>query len=180
MFRSWSTTGRELSVDEEEQLRRPCQSIVLKGVRSPERLLDETALFLHRVVADLPHNKRRMLRELHEKPEALAGRKVMVVDDDVRNIFALSSVLRRHGMRVVIATTGREAINVLEQTPDVVTGIDGHHRCREWTATKAMRRHSRSAAIPSAADHRSHCQGHEGRSRESAWRPGRPITLPSR
>ncbi|HEY7379225.1 MAG TPA: HAMP domain-containing protein, partial [Steroidobacteraceae bacterium] len=131
-------TGRELSAEEEDQLRRLAKSIVLKGVRSPERLLDETALFLHRVVADLPHNKQRMLKELHERPEALAGHKVLVVDDDVRNIFALSSVLERHGMHVVIATTGQEAINVLEQTPDVslalmdimMPGMDGYETMR--------------------------------------------------
>ena len=141
-------TGRELSVDEEEQLRRLAKSIVLKGVRSPERLLDETALFLHRVVADLPHNKQRMLKELHEKPEALAGRKVMVVDDDVRNIFALSSVLERHGMHVVIATTGQEAINVLEQTPDVslalmdimMPGMDGYETMRRIREVPRFRR----------------------------------------
>jgi CheY-like chemotaxis protein len=141
-------TGRELSVDEEEQLRRLAKSIVLKGVRSPERLLDETALFLHRVVADLPHNKQRMLKELHEKPEALAGRKVLVVDDDVRNIFALSSVLERHGMHVVIATTGQEAINVLEQTPDVslalmdimMPGMDGYETMRRIREVPQFRR----------------------------------------
>jgi CheY-like chemotaxis protein/signal transduction histidine kinase len=131
-------TGRELAAGEEEQLRRLAKSIVLKGVRSPERLLDETALFLHRVVADLPQNKQRMLKELHERPEALAGRKVLVVDDDVRNIFALSSVLERHGMHVVIATTGQEAVNVLQQTPDValalmdimMPGMDGYETMR--------------------------------------------------
>jgi CheY-like chemotaxis protein/HAMP domain-containing protein/signal transduction histidine kinase len=141
-------TGRELSAEEEEQLRRLAKSIVLKGVRSPERLLDETALFLHRVVADLPHNKQRMLKELHERPEALAGHKVLVVDDDVRNIFALSSVLERHGMHVVIATTGQEAINVLEQTPDVslalmdimMPGMDGYETMRRIREVARFRR----------------------------------------
>ena len=104
-----------------------CEEHRAEGRGSPERLLDETALFLHRVIADLPQTKQRMLEELHERPEALVGRKVLVVDDDVRNIFALSSVLERHGMHVVIATTGQEAITVLEQTPDVVARADGHH-----------------------------------------------------
>jgi CheY-like chemotaxis protein len=82
-------------------------------------LLDETALFLHRVVADLPPEKQKMLDRLHRSDEALTGRKVLVVDDDVRNIFALSSVLERRGMTVVTAGTGREAIAALESTPDV-------------------------------------------------------------
>jgi len=91
----------------------------VKDVESPERLLDETALFLHRVVANLPPEKQRMLDKLHRSDEALVGRKVLVVDDDVRNIFALSSVLERRGMTVLTAGTGREAIETLEQTPEV-------------------------------------------------------------
>jgi CheY-like chemotaxis protein len=91
----------------------------LKGVESPERLLDETALFLHRVVSDLPPEKQRMIEHLHGSDEALVGKRVLVVDDDVRNIFALSSVLERRGMIVVTASTGREAITTLESTPDV-------------------------------------------------------------
>ena len=85
----------------------------------PERLLDETALFLHRVVADLPPEKQKMLDRLHRSDDALVGKKVLVVDDDVRNIFALSSVLERRGMTVLTAGTGREAIETLESTPDV-------------------------------------------------------------
>jgi CheY-like chemotaxis protein len=112
-------TGKELSHDEEVELRRMAKSIVLKGVESPERLLDETALFLHRVVADLPEAKRRMIERLHGSDEALAERKVLVVDDDVRNIFALSSVLERHGMEVIAATTGAEAIERIGRMPDL-------------------------------------------------------------
>ncbi len=89
-------TGRELTDDEETELRKVAKSIVLKGVRSPERLLDETALFLHRVIADLPEAKQRMIEALHESDEPLSGRKVLVVDDDIRNIFALNSLLERH------------------------------------------------------------------------------------
>jgi CheY-like chemotaxis protein len=84
-----------------------------------ERLLDETALFLHRVVTDLPIEKQRMLKRLHQSDDALEGRKVLVVDDDVRNIFALSSVLERRGMTVLTAGTGNEAIATLESTPDM-------------------------------------------------------------
>jgi CheY-like chemotaxis protein/signal transduction histidine kinase/HAMP domain-containing protein len=146
-------TGRELSIEEEEQLRRMAKSIVLKGVQSPERLLDETALFLHRVVADLPESKRRMLELLHQNATALAGRKVLVVDDDVRNIFALSSVLERHGMHAVIATNGEEGISVLEQTPDVslalmdimMPGMDGYETMRR------IRRMSRFRRLPIVA-----------------------------
>jgi CheY-like chemotaxis protein len=91
----------------------------VKGVESPERLLDETALFLHRVVGDLPLEKQQMLDRLHRSDDALIGKKVLVVDDDVRNIFALSSVLERRGMTVLTAGTGREAITLLDSTPDV-------------------------------------------------------------
>jgi CheY-like chemotaxis protein/signal transduction histidine kinase/HAMP domain-containing protein len=112
-------TGRELTPEEEAELRRKAKSIVLKGAHSPERLLDETALFLHRAVASLPPAKQRMLESLHDTDEALAGKKALVVDDDVRNIFALSSLLERHGMSVVSATTGQEAIDHLEARTDL-------------------------------------------------------------
>src|SRR5205823_3336958 len=112
-------TGKELSPEEDARLRTLARSVVVKGVESPERLLDETALFLHRVIAELPPEKQRMLDRLHRSDEALVGRKVLVVDDDVRNIFALSSVLERRGMTVLTAGTGREAIALLESTPDI-------------------------------------------------------------
>jgi HAMP domain-containing protein/CheY-like chemotaxis protein/GAF domain-containing protein len=112
-------TGRELTPEEDAQLHQFARSVVVKDVESPERLLDETALFLHRVVADLPKTKQDMLDRLHQSDEALAGRKVLVVDDDVRNIFALSSVLERRGMTVLSAGTGREAIQTIENTPDL-------------------------------------------------------------
>jgi HAMP domain-containing protein/CheY-like chemotaxis protein/signal transduction histidine kinase len=112
-------TGKELSPEEDARLHALARSVVVKGVESPERLLDETALFLHRVVADLPVEKQRMLDRLHHSDDALVGKKVLVVDDDVRNIFALSSVLERRGMNVITAGTGREAIAKLESTPDV-------------------------------------------------------------
>src|SRR4029077_3242828 len=112
-------TGKELTSEEDARLRTLARSVVVKGVESPERLLDETALFLHRVIADLPPQKQRMLERLHNSDDALINKKVLVVDDDVRNIFALSSVLERRGMRVLTAGTGREAISMLESTPDV-------------------------------------------------------------
>jgi CheY-like chemotaxis protein len=112
-------TGKELSPEEDARLHTLARSVVVKGVESPERLLDETALFLHRVVAKLPVEKQKMLDKLHQSDEALVGKKVLVVDDDVRNIFALSSVLERRGMTVLTAGTGREAIETLERTPDM-------------------------------------------------------------
>jgi CheY-like chemotaxis protein len=112
-------TGKELSLDEDARLHSLARSVVVKGVESPERLLDETALFLHRVVADLPPEKQRLLDRLHHSDDALVGKKVLVVDDDVRNIFALSSVIERRGMTVITAGTGREAIAKLETTPDI-------------------------------------------------------------
>jgi CheY-like chemotaxis protein len=112
-------TGKELTAEEEERLKVAAKSVVIKGVQSPERLLDETALFLHRVVTSLPPEKQRMLEKLHQTDEALQGKKVLVVDDDVRNIFALSSVLERRGMEVVTANTGKKAIGILEKQPDI-------------------------------------------------------------
>ena len=112
-------TGKELSLEEDARLHSLARSVVVKGVESPERLLDETALFLHRVVADLPVEKQKLLDRLHHSDDALVGKKVLVVDDDVRNIFALSSVIERRGMTVITAGTGREAIAKLETTPDI-------------------------------------------------------------
>jgi len=106
----------------------------VKGVESPERLLDETSLFLHRVVADLPASKQDMLQRLHSSDEDLMKRAVLLVDDDTRNIFALSSVLERRGMEVLTASTGSEALTVLNSRADVaivlmdimMPGMDGY------------------------------------------------------
>jgi CheY-like chemotaxis protein/GAF domain-containing protein len=112
-------TGKQLSPEEEARLHMLARSVVVKGVESPERLLDETALFLHRVISDLPLEKQQLLDRLHQSDDDLVGKKVLVVDDDIRNIFALSSVLERHGMTVLTAGTGREAIATLEATPSL-------------------------------------------------------------
>ncbi|HWM45544.1 MAG TPA: HAMP domain-containing protein [Xanthobacteraceae bacterium] len=112
-------TGRELSAEEDAQLHTMARSIVVKGVESPERLLDETSLFLHRVVTNLPAAKQKMLERLTSSDEDLIGRTVLLVDDDARNIFALSSVLERRGMKVLTAMTGEEAIKIIESTPGV-------------------------------------------------------------
>jgi CheY-like chemotaxis protein len=112
-------TGRELSVEEDAQLHTMARSIVVKGVESPERLLNETALFLHRVITDLPPEKQQMLERLNSSDEDLVGRTALLVDDDPRNIFALSSALERRGMKVLTATTGAEAIELIEGTPSL-------------------------------------------------------------
>jgi CheY-like chemotaxis protein len=112
-------TGKDLSSQEDTQLRRYAETIIIKDVKSPERLLDETALFLHRVESRLPEQKRRMLERLHTADATFAGKHVLIVDDDVRNIFSLTSVLEDHGMRVSFAENGRDAIKVLEEKKDV-------------------------------------------------------------
>jgi HAMP domain-containing protein/CheY-like chemotaxis protein/signal transduction histidine kinase len=141
-------TGKELSPEEDARLHTLARSVVVKGVESPERLLDETALFLHRVVTDLPLEKQRMLDRLHRSDEALVGRKVLVVDDDVRNIFALSSVLERRGMTVLTAGTGREAVATLESTPDMaivlmdimMPEMDGYETMQVIRSNPSLRR----------------------------------------
>jgi CheY-like chemotaxis protein/HAMP domain-containing protein len=132
-------TGKELDAAEEKQLRTLAKSIVLKDVQSPERLFDETALFLHRVVADLPEAQQKMLARLHSSNEALHGRKALVVDDDARNIFALTTVLENHEMEVVSATNGRQAIEIIENDPELnvvlmdimMPDMDGYQTLRE-------------------------------------------------
>ena len=119
MFRSWCSPARNLSPEEDTRLHSMARSIVVKGVELPERLLDETALFLHRVVTDLPADKQRMLQLLHGSDEDLVGKTVLLVDDDARNIFALSSVLERSGMKVLTATTGSEAIAHLDRSSPI-------------------------------------------------------------
>lgn len=112
-------TGRELSAEEDAELHTMARSIVVKGVESPERLLDETSLFLHRVITELPVEKQRMLEKLNSSDEDLIGKTALLVDDDARNIFALSSVLERRGMKVLTATTGHEAISLVESNPKI-------------------------------------------------------------
>ncbi len=112
-------TGRDLSPEEEQHLRAVAKTILVKGVQSPERLFDETALFLHRVVAQLPEAKQKMLNHLHVSNEVLRGRKVLVVDDDARNIFALTTMLENHQMEVISATNGRQAIELIQQQQDI-------------------------------------------------------------
>jgi CheY-like chemotaxis protein len=127
-------TGKELSPAEETRLRKYAETIIVKDVKSPERLLDETALFLHRVEAKLPDQKRRMLEQLHTADSIFAGKKVLIVDDDVRNIFSLTSMLEDHGMQATFVENGKDAIAALEADPSIdlvlmdimMPGMDGY------------------------------------------------------
>jgi len=112
-------TGKELTRREETRLKKYAETIIVKDVHSPERLLDETSLFLHRVEARLPQAKRRMLEQLHAAEEVFKGKKILVVDDDVRNVFALTSVLEANGMEVLFAENGKDGIEQLRENPDV-------------------------------------------------------------
>jgi CheY-like chemotaxis protein len=109
-------TGRDLSTAEEQRLRRYSKSIIIKGAKSPERLLDEVTLFLHQVVSDLPPEQQQMLEKAMVRDSALEGRRILVVEDDVRNVFAVTSILEPRGAVVVIARNGREAIETLEKS----------------------------------------------------------------
>ncbi|KQV49549.1 two-component system sensor histidine kinase/response regulator [Pelomonas sp. Root1217] len=132
-------TGKDLSSAEQKQLRALAKSVVLKDVQSPERLLDETALFLHRVVTELPPGKQEILHKLHGAAEMLHGRRVLVVDDDARNIFALTTLLENQEMQVLTATSGRAAVEIIQHTPDLdlvlmdimMPDMDGYETMRE-------------------------------------------------
>jgi HAMP domain-containing protein/CheY-like chemotaxis protein len=141
-------TGRQLTSEEDARLHTMARSVVVKGVESPERLLDETALFLHRVVAELPPEKQRMLERLHSSDEDLVNRTVLLVDDDARNIFALSSVLERRGMNVLTATTGSEAVSIVQAQPEIaivlmdimMPGMDGYETIEVIRSNPTLRR----------------------------------------
>ncbi|QEH35456.1 Autoinducer 2 sensor kinase/phosphatase LuxQ [Aquisphaera giovannonii] len=109
-------TGRELAPEEEQRLRKYSKSIIIKGAKSPERLLDEVTLFLHQVVSELPAEQQRMLERARSRDAMLEGRRVLIVEDDVRNVFALTSILEPRGAVVQIARNGREALAALEAT----------------------------------------------------------------
>jgi CheY-like chemotaxis protein len=109
-------TGRDIAAEEEARLRRHSKSIIIKGAKSPERLLDEVTLFLHQVVSDLPPEQQRMLEKARSRDAAIEGRRVLIVEDDVRNVFALTSLLEPRGAIVQIARNGREALEALERS----------------------------------------------------------------
>jgi CheY-like chemotaxis protein len=143
-------TGRDLSQADETRLRKLAETIIVKDVKSPERLLDETALFLHRVEKKLPEQKRRMLERLHNQDAVFAGKRVLIVDDDVRNIFSLTSVLEDHGMLVDFVENGKDAITKLDQHPEydivlmdiMMPEMDG------FETTRSIRDDARFTALP--------------------------------
>jgi len=112
-------TEKELSRDENEELQGLTKSIIIKGVKSEERLLDETALFLHRTIGNLPDHKKEMITEIYNKDDIFLDKKVLVVDDDMRNVFALSKVLKEQGMNVLKAENGLKALEAITSNPDI-------------------------------------------------------------
>ncbi|MCV0382611.1 MAG: response regulator [Erythrobacter sp.] len=106
-------TGRDLSPDEEQRLRRYSSSIIIKGAKSPERLLDEVSLFLHRVVSELPPEQQQMIEKARHRDAALEGKRILIVEDDVRNVYSLTSVLEPRGALTTIARNGQEALDAL-------------------------------------------------------------------
>jgi CheY-like chemotaxis protein len=131
-------TGRELTPEDKQRLHGLAQTVIVKDVTTMERLLDETALFLHRVEANLPERKQRVLRRLAKNDPQLAERKVLVVDDDLRNIFALTSLLESHKMNVIYAENGKRALAKLEENANIdvvlmdimMPGMDGYETTR--------------------------------------------------
>ncbi len=143
-------TGRNLTRDEEAALMKYSRSIIIKGARSPERLLDEVTLFLHKVESDMPPERQRMLKSVRSREKAFEGRKILVVDDDVRNVFALTSALEQKGALIEIARNGLEAITQLKNIDDIdlvlmdimMPEMDG------FTAMQEIRKDSRFAKLP--------------------------------
>ncbi|QJC54170.1 response regulator [Paenibacillus albicereus] len=140
-------TGKELSRQDEQKLKQYAESIVIKNVRSMERLYDETALYLHRRTADLPPDKQQLIEKLHDPAAAFEGKRILIVDDDMRNIFALSSVLEGYNMDILFAQNGREAVRLLREKPDIelvfmdimMPEMDGYETMRAIRSDPAFR-----------------------------------------
>lgn len=143
-------TGRELNKNETTELQKHVSSIIIKGFKSEERLLDETALFLHRVVDNLPENKKKTISQLHDKEAVFKNKNILLVDDDMRNIFALMRILEDRGMNIFEAENGQVAIDLLQQNPNIdlilmdimMPVMDG------YTAIKEIRKHERWRNLP--------------------------------
>jgi CheY-like chemotaxis protein/two-component sensor histidine kinase len=146
-------TGRELTREENDELEQYAETIIVKGVKSEERLLDETALFLHRTLSQMPPRKREIITSLYDRSAQLSDKQILLVDDDMRNIFALSKVLTEHGMKVVKADNGRVALQALADHPGMdfvlmdimMPEMDGYECMR------AIRRQSRFRDLPIVA-----------------------------
>jgi|GEM_PF-481649 len=145
-------TGRDLSKQEESQLFRYAESIIIKGAHSPERLLDEATLFLHHVESDLPKEKQRALRMVYDKEAAFKGKKILLVDDDMRNLFALASALEEKGMQVLEAADGNEGLDRLRTHDDIdlvlmdtmMPEMDGYETIKQ---IRGMKRYSQVPII---------------------------------
>jgi len=141
-------SGRELEPKERAQLDQYAQSIIIKNIKSPERLLDDTTLFLHRVEDNLPSEQRQTIRMLHDSEKVFVGKKVLLVDDDMRNIFSLSAVLQEKEIKVITAVNGQESLDQLEAEPDValvlmdimMPEMDGYEAMRHIRAQKRFRK----------------------------------------
>ena len=143
-------TGSDLSREEEDKLRKYSKSIIIKGARSPERLLDEVTLFLHRVESKMPPKSRQMLKVARSREQLFEGRRILLVDDDIRNIFALSSALEHRGATIIIGRNGHEALEQLEKDPNIdlvlmdimMPEMDGYE------ATRKIRQQKRFEKLP--------------------------------
>jgi CheY-like chemotaxis protein len=143
-------TGKDLSRRDETKLRKYADTIIVKDVSSPERLLDETTLFLHRIEATLPADKRKMIEQLHSADDVFHGKKILIVDDDVRNVFALTSALESRGMEVIYAENGKDGVATLKKNQDVnlvlmdimMPEMDGYE------TTKAIRKMTKFKGLP--------------------------------
>ncbi|MDD4972716.1 MAG: response regulator [Bacteriovorax sp.] len=143
-------TGSSLSREEEDKLRKYSKSIIIKGARSPERLLDEVTLFLHRVESKMPADRQKMLKMARSREQVFEGRKILVVDDDIRNIFALTSALEQKGATIIVGRNGHEALEKLDLDPSIdlvlmdimMPEMDGYE------ATKKIRKQKRFVSLP--------------------------------
>ncbi len=143
-------TGKTLTKEDEMSLKRYAESIIIKGVKSPERLLDEMTLFLHRVETDLPEAQQKKRCILYDKEQVLSGRTILMADDDIRNVFALSEVLEEKGMEVLVVENGKEALELLDAHPEtdlvlmdiMMPEMDG------YDATRAIRKQPKFSKLP--------------------------------
>jgi len=143
-------TGKELTKEENNELQKYAESIIIKGVKSEERLLDETALFLHRTIGNLPKSKQVIINNLYDKEAAFHGKKILLADDDMRNLFALSKILKERGMEIIKAENGKNALEMLETHPEIdlvlmdimMPEMDGYE------AMKRIRKQGKYSSLP--------------------------------